>query len=343
MGNASRVAATLESLQEWSSRQGLSIDYHLASWGAGYKFLEAWRAQAKIPLRLISLRPPLFSFLGNSLLLRREIRKLSPDLILLDSDYHFPAYVGLVIPRVYLGQATDVVERARKYGVPTLRQKLNYFFKEKLDAVFQRLIADVIIAPTFRGHSRTLGPVQRVPLIVRREFRAALQTAGGQRIGVLLSGSRLERSVFASLGKRADVQILEDLPSSAAALDRCRFVFVQGGLSSIAECIARRRFAVVFPMVGHPEQILNAREVEELGLGIRADSSELQDLPRLLARIERAQMRVAENPLNCTGAEVAARILGRQLRQGQPEFGGGPFFQSVNGFNTGARASRADF
>lgn len=342
MGNASRVVATLEALRDWADLSGLGIDYHVASWGAGFDFLDAYQSRSSFPIRLIKLKPPFFSFFSNASLLRREIRNLSPDLILLDSDYHFPAFIGVGVPRCYLGQAIDVVARGRRHGINSWKQRLNFFFKEKLDALFQRVFADTILAPCFIERTAVKSGVHHIPLIVRHEFRRPVKPTANNTVGILLSGSRMERSAFSGLEGLKGFEILESVPSTAAALDRCGTVFVQGGMSSIAECIARERFAVIFPMRDHPEQILNAREVEKLGLGLMADPEELADLPRLLERVRLARENFPAKSIECAGAEAAARILGQRLMHLQGQFSTGPFFKAVNGLNSGARPSGAD-
>jgi predicted glycosyltransferase len=148
-------------------------------------------------------------------------------------------------------------------------------------------------------------------LIVRREFLGEATSSTRQNVGILLSGSELEKAAFMELAVKFGLKVfspnVSTVPSRASELDDFEVVFTQGGLSSISECLARDKFLVVFPLSHHPEQLLNAMEVEQLGLGLASRLEELNHFPELLERIRETKRR--EVRVDCTGADVAAGFI----------------------------------
>ncbi|MBX3020986.1 MAG: hypothetical protein KF799_04860 [Bdellovibrionales bacterium] len=340
MGNASRAVALMESLH--SQAGGGSVQhFHVASWGAGYKFLRSYQeksTRSDFTFDLTELKPysisrpatGLINYLRNTRTLRRLMRMLQPSLIVLDSDYHFPAYGRRRGALISLGQAEDVLERANRYPdlVTNWRQYFNLQWRERLDAWLQSLFSDLVLVPCFdpktstgsRASLRRARKLVRIPLIVRQEFLNPLPPVAPTAVaGLLLSGSELEKQPFLDFAARHSWPVLAPGEGSsvelsqAAALDSFDFVLTQGGLSSISECIARGRFAVIFPLQDHPEQMLNARAAEALGVGLQADVRELARLPALLERIGRARIRSPRRRPECDGAHVAARVLNEVL------------------------------
>lgn len=266
MGNAARVAAVMEAMQ---GRAKITV----CSWGAGHAFLAEFQKTAPFPFSLKALEPyP--QFRGNlftyAALYWRNTRRLrdwarEADLVLLDSDYHFFAFRRA--PIFFLGQAREVVRQFRESGGGwSIRARMNFFFREYLDAWVQRIFCDFVLVPSFFPREGS-GKIIPVPLIVRKDFLHPRNANPSGKIALLLSGSGLGASELTAFAEANGIPILRALPSQAEALDAYGALLVQGGLSSISECVARGIFCFVRPLRDHPEQILNARAVEALGLG----------------------------------------------------------------------------
>ena len=338
MGNASRVVAVVEALVGLSEQNHRKISCHIVTWGSAYRFLSEYKRESALAFDLIESHSygsaeevlDLFSprslfaftktFARNVFFLRKLVARLKPALIILDSDYHFPAYFGSGSPIIYIGQANDVLERAKRdsYKPSSMRERLNFNFKERFDSLLQSLFSNWILVPSFSGQSERGGKVKNIPLIVRKEFLGKPQASdANQSVGILLSGSELEKSAFLAIAKKFNLKVLSPgrknepstVPSHAHTLDEFGIIFTQGGLSSISECIAREKFLVVFPMHCHPEQVLNAAEVENLGLGMRSSLEELNSFPELLREIVSRKKSANETRVGCNGAEVAARFI----------------------------------
>ena len=315
MGNAARVVALVEELSREARAASIELALTVCSWGAGYDFLRKAQRGGDISFHLERLvdYPPGFqpwtylrAFSTNSFRLARLSRRLRPELILLDSDYHFLAYIFSGARRVFVGQAWDVVRRSRvRGGRWSWRQRTVFFFREYLDAMVQKIFSHRILVPSFSPEAAHAWPtkVTSIPLMVRKEFRGLRENLhqAGAGVGLLLSGSGLHARRLRALAETLQIPVLERTPSSPEELDQFRYLVVQGGLSSISECIARGRYCYVVPMPNHPEQELNALAVEEMGLGRRVSEEEIS--------------RLASPPnqacafLDCEGAKVAAGIL----------------------------------
>lgn len=319
MGNASRAAAVMEALTRTSA---CSVQFEVFSWGAGYDFLKAYQAKSEFAFALRQLksylRHPFAAYIQNCRTLAESLRKFGPNLIVLDSDYHFPAYWVSRCPIVSIGQAHDVVERSRHYQFHSFKEYIRWIVCEKMDAWVQAAFSRRVLVPSFRNFSRQTKKFINIPLIVRREFVSSAPTPATSLVGVLLSGSGLETEKFLSLAAPRICAV----PARADAIDQFDFVITQGGLSSISECLARGKFLIVIPLQHHPEQILNAREVDRLGFGMMASTEDLETLTTLLARAEARRQMARRHLVNCDGASYAARLL-LETAHGQisPEMG----------------------
>jgi hypothetical protein len=335
MGNASRVAAIIEALTDSDRLVGRRRKYSVLSWGAGHRFLNEYLRYESDPLftlfEAVSYsRVRWFSypviFFRNVLLLRKLVQSLRPRLVVLDSDYHFPAFAGLSTTIVYLGQARDVLDRARQrhYRPATIREWWHFLLGERFDALFQRFVATEILVPCFEPKPTEARRMRKIPLVVRKQFLEMSREAPIKNtLAILLSGSQIEKDSFISFAERRGFTVLtpdlghpfRSLPLPASTLDRFDLIVTQAGLSSISECIARSKFMIVVPIKNHPEQILNAMEIERLGLGIAASFEDLADFPELLKRIERHRApNTGQSAVACDGAARAATLINDLLR-----------------------------
>ncbi|MFA6238494.1 MAG: glycosyltransferase family protein [Bacteriovorax sp.] len=328
MGNASRVCAIIEALHQKAIKENKSIEFHVLSWGAGHLFLKDYKLTSDIYFNLIKIQGYgnnkglsafIRNYLKNTQTIKVLIKEFNPDLLILDSDYHFLAYFQLNIPRISINQASDVLERIplTNYRPQTLSEKLMLFCREELDSFFQKIISSKVLVPSFSVDSKGDQNDKRIkiPLIVREEFLAPKNDSVPNSIGVLLSGSEIDKDAFLKLKKEHNIQVITpgqdktSLLSHAEVLDKFDIIFTQGGLSSISEVIAREKFLVVFPIHNHPEQIVNALEVERLGVGMKSSLRDLDDFDDLFKFILQKKDKARRDSVDCTGAQKAAEIM----------------------------------
>lgn len=326
MGNAARVSAIIEELM----LNGEELEAHIFSWGRGFSFFEKFAASSALPINLYQLTSypfakslwlqiplVLYVYFKNCVAIWKTIRIIKPRLVLIDSDYHFPAYVGTTT--VFLGQAIDVLSRAHKHNFKT--RNLSWFFsfwiREKLDSFIQQLLSTVVLVPSFDLGGSSDGNSVRVPLIVRSSFnltRAADQTRVTQTPCVLTSGSEQGAAPLRAIAEAngwplfsPKKQFTKDgfTLSGQPFIEPYEIVITNAGLSSLSECLARGKKMLMFPIPFHAEQELNALEIEALGAGIKwrtkdnlnelLDALQRQPYPRKIPRVD--------------GAKVVAAIL----------------------------------
>jgi hypothetical protein len=315
MGNASRIYAILEAIRE--RQPAISPGLHVFTWGKAHDFLltcpghgtlfqlhrlrsynwplrqeNRWRRGAKLFAMPIAYS---LTYFINTITLWRAARKLDCSVAVLDSDYHFLPFLRRHVYLCFLGQAVDVLRRAKEinYRPKGWPAHFTYFVGEWFDARLQLFFSDMIFAPSLgleRCEMATDRKVRFVPLIVRREFRfRGAQIPPVDRAVLLPSGSGLFRKELERLANDCGIPMLgapEALPpmiTHPGDLDQAEVIVVQGGLSSISECIARQRFMVVIPLAGRAEQEINALTVEHLRLGISCStpkSSTVRDAVR---------------------------------------------------------------
>jgi len=276
MGNASRALAILQAIRKQSS----SAEIHVFTWGRGHEFLAA----AGTGFELHELRPYAWSgnwasrlaafvvaYVRNVRSLAAARREYRPCVVLLDSDYHFPAFLGRGLRIYCLGQAADVLLRASRFGYRprSWASWSSYWVGEWLDAWLQAMLAHKVFVPSFIPPAlpTARGCLEWVPLIVREEFRKA-RTTEGARIAAFPGGSGLEAARFIRVAGNVGAEVLAARgPLMPELLQGAATVVVQGGLSSISECISLGKKMIVVPIQGRAEQELNAQTVNSLGWG----------------------------------------------------------------------------
>lgn len=328
MGNASRLSAIMEALYQKSHKDGFSVSIKILSWGPGFLFLEKFKENSGLPFELVRLQPYggklglsefVRHYLSNCKALKHAIRSTHPDLLLLDSDYHFSAYLFSSLPKIYIGQAFDVLERAksRSYRANNFFEKINFFIREKLDSKYQQFVSTKVLVPSFLVTNHRSSKFQKIPLIVREEFLKTIpkKPSVENSVAILLSGSEIDKEDFLRLKDKYHLHIISPSKlngvqlSHAETLDQYDIILTQGGLTSISEVIARKKFLIVFPIKNHPEQILNAIEVEKLGIGLKAETQELAHFPTLLKRIQEVKRQNIHYSTNCNGADQCADTI----------------------------------
>ena len=253
----------------------------------------------------------LFSFLAH----RRTA------LALIDSDYHCLPLLFFRIPVLALGQAWDVLNRDEG-NRPVSRLPRAGLLVERLDLMFQRLVSERILVPSFDTDVAAPPNVTPVPLIVRREYSFAAPPPSKGRLLVLLGGSGIGSAPLLAYAKRHGLSVIGAPGEPAASLDAfgsplidyAEAVLTQGGLSSLSECLARGKRMIVLPIEGHAEQLSNALAVEQLGMALRVSDLDAppEEFIRRLERLGRGEAGETHWP-RTDGAAVVAEILLHEL------------------------------
>lgn len=273
LGNASRILAIIEELEE---KYPDTYNFTIYTWGNAFVFFEKYfSSRQTVQLKsLYDLRGPLlpFAFILNHFILFKYFIKNKHKFVLIDSDYHFVIYLILRLKIYSISQASDVIKRAIKlnYSPKSIKEFLAFFFREKVDALIQSVFSTHVFIPTFIGPYLVENKLIQVPLIVRKEFNKHPMTNHHvNNITTILSGSGIESEKFESLNiqsliisKKKALYI-----SQPNVFDESKLLIIQGGLSTISECIARKKPMIVFPITNHFEQMINALTIKDMNLG----------------------------------------------------------------------------
>jgi len=265
----------------------------------------------------------------------RIIRRHGCRVVVSDCQFHALAAARLLDVPVVL-----ITNLLRVPNADPASRLVNWFLREFLS------LADVVIVPDAPFDESTdldaevvwVGPILRVrpdELPGEREIRErfglpedtpiVLVTAGGSPHGrriveLAVEGiRRLEEDVFTivvSSGLGAEIlrgipgRVLSYVDNLMELIKVADVVVTHGGHTTISECACLRTPVVSIPLPGHPEQLMNARRVEERRLGVALMPEDLSPVrvaeairDAMGSRVPRARL------MDGRGAERAARIV----------------------------------
>ena len=292
LGNATREWALIEALRQ----EEPSIDITVFTWGKALRFFrDELGRKSHISVDLVPLFPLTLSadflpyvvtmFIGllmlplfvlNLIHIAFHAFRARPNVIIFDSDYHIFPFLTAKGIRVSVSQAPDVMERSCDFGWRFLLQNgfLSSYLIEWFDFQWQRILHQYVFVPVIvpKNGFGLSGQIFEVPLIVRKEFRRFFKHSPWGRPAVLPGGSGIEKRRIANLAQQERLEIHWPFLSKGRQKDPATFlaefnpVVLQGGLSSLSECLALSKTVHLVPIERHWEQFLNAREVEKLGV-----------------------------------------------------------------------------
>lgn len=333
-GNATRELAVIKEVRQ--SAPDISIT--VFSWGRGYDFLLNESKEVGFELKslasgdrrigssyqlsfLFSTLTYLLSYPFNIISLALWARKQSPDIVIFDSDYHMPAFLFSKARRISVNQAANIYLRGQQYPWNFIL-KSGFFLShiiESWDFRFQYLFSHEILVPSIAASDFANDPKLRaVSLIVRKEFLFAEGSASGghSKPAVVLGGSGIQVSDMKLWAERSQTKIFERKSQSDATQENLSKeliefnpIIVQGGLSSLSECLALGKFMLIIPVQNHWEQFINGQEIESLGLG---KVTSIEKIDSSLQEFLNRKSSGSNKKVSCTGAkEISDIILGK--------------------------------
>ncbi len=302
LGNATRCEAIVAALEGHDVRlQGFGNSRrHFARSGQRIDPLVPMLAPPHPVGEVLAIPLNLVCFVLNSLLTFGRILRRRPDVVVVDSEY------SAIVPALLLGCRLVSINHAivarrqwEDHGSPEL--SWTYFSREVPDSWLARL-AHTVLVPTFDAELSLPEHHVAVPPILRTLPEPVSDKSGTL---ILRGGSshcspvRLDRDeTVTEIGAQAAVG--DSLSQIAAA----EVVVCQGGMSSLSEVLALGCRAIVVPLPGHAEQVLNARMLSQQGRVILAEDG---DVSRVL---ESARALQPQPEMNASaGANRAAEVL----------------------------------
>ncbi|MNT09270.1 hypothetical protein D3C72_1440480 [compost metagenome] len=201
--------------------------------------------------------------------------------------------------------------------------KKGFFFShtiEVLDFWFQYLFSQEVLVPSvLRTNFSDYPKLHPVPLIVRKEFLAEgnlNSAAGDNKPALVLGGSGIDTLTLKAWADKSHIKIFERKSQAqsrsvnlAKELKNFNPIVVQGGLSSLSECLALEKFMLIVPVMNHWEQFINGEKIESLGLG---KMTTLEDLDSSLSDFLKREPNNLAKKIDCTGAKAVSDIILRK-------------------------------
>ncbi len=298
-------------------------------YGADNGSISISRTLASVGTALATLR-------ANASMLDDILEDYRPDVVVTDSDYVFAPMRQRCIPLVALNNADVVRANYQRFGDAPSSVRAQYYCVETPDSIYHRLIPDLVISPTMMPDRHTdSGNIVHVGPIVRKGFIAEQANgASGDRAVIMLSGSHfgtpveIEHNAFglpvdivgrdmtSGLAPDSSIRYLGKVTNTLPLLESARAIVVNGGFSAVSEVFCLRKPVVVLPVPRHAEQWSNAREIEELGVGIMGtEETYIDDLMRLLSGYDKFDEACRQMQAPPDGASAAADIILSLARQ----------------------------
>ena len=245
------------------------------------------------------------------------------------SVYTFRPFKRRGIPLIALNNADVVCASYRRFADRPASIGAQFWCVEEPDYLFHRFLPDLTISPSLDPTLAEVGGnIRRVGPIVREGFSLMPARTPAKSVLVMLSGSRFGSPVvFNRTDWPFDIDVVgRPAPESWKGPDRIRFhgklldnkalvekadlVVVNGGFSAVSESFSLRKPVVAIPVPHHAEQWINARTIEHLGVGMRAQEADLESAIATAARqIERFHEGYRKLGRAPDGAAQAAHLI----------------------------------
>ncbi len=222
--------------------------------------------------------------------------------IIIDSDYTAGFLIWrLKIPVIALNNANVILQECRQ-NVTLPAAVLPQYFIETLDFLFHCTIPDLVLSPSLEKRQSRKNIKQLAPFIRRDLKRTSLFRTQPKKILVMLSGSVFGTSTgFLKNLKLSNEISVDVIGRDGVSTERIRYhgkvydnksfireadiLVINAGFSAVSEAVVLSKPCIVIPIANHAEQLVNARRVQDLGLGLIAAPANVTDkLDELIER-----------------------------------------------------------
>ena len=336
MGNSTRCYSIIERLAE----TGLKIDVMTSGNGLFFfsekkeinriieinEFYYAKEKSGKLSiLRTIS---SLFDFIRiyaeNNLLVKNYLKEERPSAVVTDSQYVFWPMIFRKIPIIAINNSDVVVMSFFKMKNKPLSVFPQFFLIECMDYLFHLLVPTKVISPVLNKSYSKNGKFIHVPLIARKNCKREINKENIKNVVIMLSGSAFGSQVNLKgesfpfhidvIGRTGDnsgeVTFHGKILDNIDIINRADVLVINAGFSAVSEGIYAGKPMAVIPVDNHAEQYVNAKTVEELGLGIITKAEKIPSAIReVISNIDSFRSNHEAYPFERGGSEKACRIV----------------------------------
>lgn len=222
---------------------------------------------------------------------------LKPRLAVIDSIYNFRPLKKAGVPIVAINNSDVVHYSYRKFGDTPDNIRMQFYCIEETDFLYHRTVPDLVLSPILDPSlPNRCKKIKRVGPIVRKGYTPLPLTDTPSNAVIMLSGSVFGSPVQfdkTNYGINIDVigrpapdnrEPLENITYHGKIKDTSRFLkkadlmVVNGGFSAVSEAFYMRKPVIVVPVPNHAEQWLNARTIQNLGVGEIATEENFVDV-----------------------------------------------------------------
>jgi len=336
MGNSTRCYSIIERLADI----GLEIDVITSANGLFFfsdkkevnriieinEFYYAKEKSGKLSvLRTIS---SLFDFIRiyvvNNRLVKNYLKEEMPSAVVTDSQYIFWPMISQKIPIIALNNSDVVVKSFFKITNKPFSIFPQFFLIECMDYLFHLLVPTKVISPVLDKFGNENSKFIHVPAIARKRCERKINKNKVENVVIMLSGSafgsqvKLEGESFpfhidiiGRTGKSSEeVTFHGKIHDNIDIINRADVLVINAGFSAVSEGVYTGKPMAVIPVENHAEQYVNAKTVEELGLGIITTSIEIPSAIReVISNIDSFRSSHEAYTFKDDGSEKACRIV----------------------------------
>jgi|TARA_Y100000294_G_scaffold155453_1_gene155681 UDP:flavonoid glycosyltransferase YjiC (YdhE family) len=336
MGNSTRCYSIIERLAE----NGMEIDVMTSANGLFFfsdkkeinriiKINEFYYAKEKSgKLNVLRTILSLFDFIriyvANNRLVKKYLKEERPSAVVIDSQYIFWPMISQKIPIIALNNSDIVVKSFFKMKNKPLSIAPQFFLIEFMDYLFHLLVPTKVISPVLGKFGSENRKFIHVPSIARKNCKREIHKENIKNVVIMLSGSafgsqvNLEGESFpfhidviGRTGKSSGkVTFHGKILDNMDIIKRADVLVVNAGFSAVSEGVYMGKPMAVIPIENHAEQYINAKTVEELGLGIITKAEEIPSAIReVISNIGSFRSSHKSYPFAGDGSEKACRVI----------------------------------
>ena len=263
-------------------------------------------------------------YIANNRLVKNYLKEEKPSAVVIDSQYIFWPIISRKIPIIALNNSDVVVKSFFKMNNKPLSIFPQFFLVECMDYLFHLFVPTKVISPVLNKLERINRKFIHVSPIVRKDCKREIHKENIKNVVIMLSGSAFGSQVNLKgesfpfhidvMGRTGnnlrEVTFHGKRLNNIDIVNRADVLVINAGFSAISEGVYTGKPMAVIPVDNHAEQYVNAKTVEELGLGIITKAEEIPSAIReIISNIDSFRSSHEAYPYTDEGSVKACRVI----------------------------------
>lgn len=229
-------------------------------------------------LKALFLKSNRLAFKSNLNTLYHILTHNEYSLVVVDSDYVAPLIgkkLGLKVVSI-----NNSINGIKRFNFSLMFKSFSQFILEGLDFLYQQMTAQYVIVPTFHQKAYLEGKYYYLPPIVRKGLSQKKEASECKRVLLLFSGASFHdyseevrelitqnphinfSYVGESFWEFENLEHYNKYDNSIKLINEHDFIISNAGFSSLSEIVLSQTPALILPIEGHYEQLVNAHWVK---------------------------------------------------------------------------------